>query len=168
MKWAPKSSKIDGKHERYLHFNRLIPIYYVSTQCKRFNINYMDVTLICSNVKPFASNRQIKACNSICGTRKKIERENQRKSEKVEFSMKNDEEEFCRILIKNVSVNKVRRWWEPTTTKKYDRKFRNRKAFSHACISFTLSWLHYKRWSNKMKWKKHTKETENKWYLRVF
>lgn len=51
---------------------------------------------------------------------------------------------------------------------KNDRKLKNRKAISHVCNSFTLSRLHYKRWSNlRMHGKTHTC-TLNCWISGVF
>lgn len=48
----------------YLHFYSLIPINNISTKCKRFNMNYMYVALFRSNIKPFATDRQMQVCDS--------------------------------------------------------------------------------------------------------
>lgn len=45
------------KVKMHLHFNRLIPIYNVPAERKRFDINYMDIAFVRSNIKPFTSNR---------------------------------------------------------------------------------------------------------------
>lgn len=41
----------------HLHFDRFIPIYDVSAERKRIDINYMDIAFVRSNIKPFTSNR---------------------------------------------------------------------------------------------------------------
>lgn len=49
----------------YLHFNCFVPIYDVSTQCKGFDINYMYIAFVCTNIEPFTRNGKMKAGNSV-------------------------------------------------------------------------------------------------------